>query len=103
MPPLKGQRTGRGAHTIGSVDVVFQQNRDAMQRATDLALLALAIERIGERFRFRIEFDNGAEPRAVAVEVMNASRVEFQEAPRCPTTRSKPLADVADPQLIQFK
>ena len=46
---------------IGSVDVVLQQHRDAVQRAADLAGLALGVERVGVLQRVRIELDDRIE------------------------------------------
>jgi hypothetical protein len=41
------------------VDVVFDQDRDAVQRSARATFLSLAIECGGNRFAIRIELDDG--------------------------------------------
>ena len=57
------ERAGR-IDQAGDVDVVLDQDRQAVQRATDLAGLAFGVERLGVRERTRIELDHRVELRA---------------------------------------
>ena len=61
-------------HAIGGLDIVLDQNRDAMQRAPDLATLALGIERVGNGQRIGVEFDDRIDRRPRSCEL---------SSPRC--------------------
>lgn len=62
----KGPRTG--LHT-GGFNGVFEQDRDAMQWPSHLAIGAFSIQRAGRFQRLGVEFDNGFELR---VQLANA-------------------------------
>jgi hypothetical protein len=51
-----------GRRHVGGVDVVLERDRDAVQRSAELALRALAIERVGLGERVRIDGQCGVEP-----------------------------------------
>ncbi len=74
LEALQRQRAGRGGHG-GGVDVVLQQHRDAVQRATQAACTALAVtfgrflQGIGVEFQHRAQAGSGAVQGGDALEV----------------------------------
>jgi hypothetical protein len=58
---LERQRAAGGPH-VSRVDVVFERDRNAVQRAAHLALRALAVALVGELERIRIHRNRGVEP-----------------------------------------
>ena len=66
-----------GGQAIVRVDVVLDQNRDAMQRAAGTAILALAIQRRGDRQGVGIQFNDRLQARSIAVQVFKASQIRF--------------------------
>ena len=75
------QRSGRGHHAIRRIDVVFDQHRDAMQRATRAFGLALLIERVGNGERIRIQFDDRVHRRAALVDLVDARKIFLDQRP----------------------
>ena len=57
----KGERAAGGGHVRG-VDVVLERDRNAVQRTAQLALRALAIERVGFLERLRIHGQRRVQP-----------------------------------------
>ena len=51
VEPVERQRAGGGRHPVGGVDVVLDEDRDAVQRPAQPAGLALAVERLRDRER----------------------------------------------------
>ena len=76
--PLERQRAAGRRH-VGRVDVVFQRNRDAVQRSAYFSLRALAIARVGFIERSRVERDDGVQPVFV---LRNAIEILLDDAAR---------------------
>ena len=58
------QRTGGGGNRIGSLDIVLDQDRNAMQRPARTLGLAFGVQRLRPRQRIGIERDDAVELRA---------------------------------------
>src|SRR5204863_2502527 len=59
------ERRGGGRHAIRRVDVVFDENRNAVKRPAQAPGLALGVERIGNGEGVRVELDDRLERWAV--------------------------------------
>ena len=57
---IKRERASGGRH-VGCVDIVFEGDGYAVQRPTDLALRALAIESLGFLDRMKVHYDHRIE------------------------------------------
>src|SRR5689334_18715410 len=55
---LESERSRRRCHAIGGIDVVLEKNRNSVQRTARSSRGALTIERIRNRKRIRIYFQN---------------------------------------------
>ena len=77
----KRQRSGRIDHA-GDVDVVLDQNRDAVQRPADLARLPLGITRLGVPNRGGIEVDHRIELRARIINRSDAIEIRARQRTR---------------------
>lgn len=64
--------SSRRHHAVGGVDVVFEDNRDAVQRATGTLGLALSVEGVGDAEHIGVEFDQGIDRRATLVDLSRA-------------------------------
>src|SRR5437016_31804 len=62
------QRSRRGFHAIGGIDVVFNQDRNAVQWATRPLLLALFVSRLGHSECVWIYFNHAIDCRPPLVE-----------------------------------
>ena len=72
------QRAGR-VHQAGDVDVVLQQDRDAVQRTAHLAGLALGVERVGVLQRRRVELDHRVQLRPSVVHDRDAIEIRLRQ------------------------
>src|SRR5262249_23546037 len=77
------QLATRGGRHIERVEIVFEHNRDAMQRPTYLACLAFRIQRSGFSQRVGVESDDRVDGRAVLVVSRNAAKINLGELFRC--------------------
>jgi hypothetical protein len=71
----QGDRAGRGLHRVAGVDVVLQQDWNAVQRAAHLAGSAFGIERFGDRQRIGVEFDHRIDARPGTVDALDARQI----------------------------
>ncbi len=71
----KGKRSGGGHHAIGSIDVVFDEYGNAVQRAARAFLMALLVESIGDRQRVGIQLDNGVDGRTALVDFVDPLQI----------------------------
>ena len=77
-----GQRSRRGLHPVAGVDVVLEEQRDAVQRTARLAARALRIELLGDGQRIGIELDDGVEGGPALVEHVDALQQVGHHVPR---------------------
>ena len=56
--PDHGQGSGSRLHRIRSRDIVLNQDRYPVQRATDFSGLAFTVEILGDRHRVWVQFDH---------------------------------------------
>ena len=71
------QRASRRLHLVGGVDVVFEQDRDAVQRSARTALGSFAIERLGNGERIGVGLDHAAQRWAAAIDRLDALQVRL--------------------------
>ncbi len=76
------ERSGARAHAVARRDVVLEQDRDAVQRAAEHARLALAVALGGDGKGIRIEFDDRADARSLAVDGADAGQVARRQGAR---------------------
>ena len=77
---IVGQRErAGGVHHAGDVDVVLDQDRDAVQRAADLAGLALGVERVGVGERRRVDLDDRIQRRPGIVDLRDAIEIRLRQ------------------------
>ena len=69
------ERSGGGGDGIARVDIVLEQNRDAVQRTAHVAVLAFLIELAGDGGGIGIDGQHGAELRTVGVTLAGALTV----------------------------
>lgn len=76
------QGAGRGAHGVGGGDVVLDQHRHTVQRATRAAALvaALAVQGLGFGQGMGVELDHRAQLRALAIKRVDAAQVVAGQA-----------------------
>ena len=73
------QRSRRGLHAVGCVDVVFDEDGNAVQRPAGAFRLALGIELFGYGKRVRIHFDHAVHRRPALVHGFDARQIFFGE------------------------
>ena len=95
IEPLERHRAAGGRH-VGRVDVVLERDRNAVQRAADLALRALAVALVGFLQRVGIDRERGVE--AIFVE-RDARQVLLHEIARRRAPLLHRLAQVGDRRL----
>ena len=89
----KRERAG-GVHHACNVDIVFDQDRDAMQRAANLAGLALGIKRLRIGDRGGVHLDDRIEHRTRIVYLPDAVEVRLRERARGKGARRHAIACV---------
>ena len=77
----QGQGTGCGGHAVGSVDVVLDENRNAVQRTAGTFPRTLDVERVSYLQSVRVEFDDGVEAGALFVELLYTVEVALDDLP----------------------
>jgi len=92
--PDQCQRTCAGLHGIGRLDIVFEQNRDAVQRAPHLAKAAFLIPLSGNCQCIGVQFNNLINGGAVFIQAFNTIQQVVHHRYRC-----KPLQCVFVIQL----
>ena len=69
------ERTGGCLHAVGGRDIVFNKDRDAVERTAKLARFPLGVEAIGIAPGLRIELDDAVQRRALMIEGFDAREV----------------------------
>src|SRR5208283_6163623 len=69
------QRTRRRIHAVPGVDIVLDEDRDAVKWPARPLRLALLVKRVGDLESLRVELDNGVDHRAGFVDLLNACQV----------------------------
>jgi hypothetical protein len=67
-------------HFIGGLNIVLDENRNAVQRSPSSFTFALLIERSSNRKRIWIHFDYGSKGRSIPVYRFNAFQVQLNDA-----------------------
>ncbi len=73
--PHQGEGAGRGQHLVGGVDVVFQQDGDAVQWPAWPTGAQFVVEGGGDLHGLGVALDHAATPRTVTVERLDAGEV----------------------------
>jgi hypothetical protein len=88
---------------IGGVDVVFDQDRNAVKRTVQASCDTLGIERGGDRKRIGIQLDHRMQRWAVPIQRLNAGDVGADDLPSCSTARLLILNERADRRLFEIE
>jgi hypothetical protein len=80
-------RSGGGHHAIPGRDVVFEQNRDAVQRAAHAPAAPVGVSLVRDRERVGVELEDRIERRTIAIERLDAREILFRDPSRCAATR----------------
>ena len=75
----QGQRTGRGGQRINGFNVVFEQDGDAVQRATRPTFLPFGVQRFGDGQGFWVNGQNAVEVGAVLINLLDAIQVNLDD------------------------
>ena len=78
----ESERAGGGHHAIGGIDVVLDENGNAVQRAARPFVAPLFVERIGDRQRVGIELDDGVDGRPALVDFVDALEILLRQGAR---------------------
>src|SRR5712691_1667828 len=65
---IEGKRSGGRRHLIRRVDVVFDQNRNAVKSPAHPSRLSLSVERVGDSKGVGVELDDGMQRWTIAIE-----------------------------------
>ena len=79
---LEGERAGGGRGAVAGVDVVLDQDREAVQRAAGALRPALGVERVGDGQRVGVGLDDAAQLRPAAIEGVDAVEVGLGQRAR---------------------
>ena len=96
----KRERSGRGLHLVPGVDVVFEQHRDPVERADDLALRAAVVRVLRELKGIGVQLDDTVDVRAGLVERADAVEVELGELDRSEPARGHLRLQPRDGELV---
>ena len=97
----QGQRAGRRLHVVGGVDVVLDQDRDAVERPARAFLRALPVELAGDGQGVGIHLDDGVETRSAPVDLLDPLEVERDEALGGRRSRRHHLLEPGDRRLLE--
>src|SRR5208282_308529 len=97
------QRTRRSIHAVSGIDVVFDQDRNAMEQPARPLRLALLIERVGDLQRLRVEFDDRVDHRAGLVDLLNARQVLLGQRARRILTGLKGFLDFVNRDFVELE
>ncbi len=100
---LKRQRPGGGRHSIGRIDVVLDQDGDAVKRSPDAGLPPCPIQGIGDGEGLGIDFDDGSESRPPAVDLVDTAQVFFCNGVCRFLTRVHTFLNLEDGDLVQIE
>ena len=92
------ERAG-GVDHAGGVDVVLDQNREAVQRPAHLARPALGIARVGVGERGGVHLDDRVQPRSRIVDRRDAIEIGLRQRARRELARGHPIARIDSAQL----
>jgi hypothetical protein len=96
---LQRQRPRRGRH-VRRIEIVFDDQRHAMQWAGKTGLSEFSVERIGGRQGVRVDHDDRIERRAFLVVGCDAVEVHLDELPASQLPRFERGADVGDRRFL---
>ena len=97
------QRSGSGLHAVGGIDVVLDQDRNAVQRAARALGFALLVEACGDGQGVGIEFDHAVDGRPAAVDLFDPGQVFFGEGLRREFSRCHPRLQIRDGKLVELE
>ena len=100
---LECQRARGRHHAVRSVDVVLDEDRDAVERPARAPGLAFGVERVGDRPCLGIDLEHRAERRTGAVDLLDPPEVEIDDLPRRIPPRLHPLLQLFDGHLIEHE
>jgi hypothetical protein len=69
-------------HPVAGVEVVLDEDRDAVQRAAQLAVLPLGVQGLRHGQSIRVRLDDGVDARPIPVEGLDAVEVGLRDRRR---------------------
>ena len=103
IDPSQRQRSGGRHHPIAGVDVVLDEDRDAVQRPAHALAFALGVERVGNRQRVGIELDDRPQRRTAAIDRLDARGVQLDEPPRGVAAGRHRLLQLGDRRFVELE
>ena len=97
------QRSGRGLHAVGGVDVVFDQDGNAVQRAARALGFALLVEGLRDGQGVGIEFDHAIDGRPAPVYFFDPGHVFLGEGLSCEFSRCHTRLEICDGELVELE
>ena len=98
----QGERAGGGHHPVAAVDVVLDHDRNAVERPAHLAVLALLVTALGQAPGVRVGLDDRVEPRAVAVDLLDALQVHVDQVDGGELAGLHPRLELGDGRSLQL-
>ena len=100
---LQSQRARGSRHAVGSIDVVLDKHRNAVERATGPFRLALLIQRAGNGERIRVGLDHAVQRWTLVIDLRNAGQIFFRQRTCRIATGTHVSLQVGNSEFIQFK
>ncbi len=96
------QRAGGSLHAVGCIDVVFDQDRNAMHRAAWTFLLPLTIQGVGDGERVGIGLDHRAQRGPTTVDGFDSSQVLFGNRARGELAGAHAVGEITNGDLLEI-
>ena len=96
VPIGEGERPGGGGGAVARFDVVLEQNRNAVQRSAQVAVLSFLIELGGGCGGIRIQGEYRAERGAVAIDRIDTPQIKLHKMRRGPLALFQAGGDVGE-------
>ena len=97
------KRARGGQHPAGGFDIVFDQYGNAVQRPARAFRGALAIQRFGNRERFRIQLDDGVDARSLLIESIDARQIPFGHRARGELSRAESAVEIVEGGFLEIE
>jgi len=99
----QGERSRGRLHAVRGADVVLHEHRNAVQRASHLARLALGVQSLRDRCRVGVDLDHGAQRGALAIDRVDAGQVLVDERARGVLAGLHALLQLRDGRLLELE
>ncbi len=99
----QGKRSGSGVHAVSSVDVVFDEDWNSVERAAWTFVFAFPVERFSDFQCFGIHLDDAVDPGAGFVDVLNAGEIFFGKAAGRIFSGLHRLLEIVNGEFVEFE